>query len=166
MITPPTAAGDRSASKAWLAALEMTASIDAQPQRIFPRMVDELGEKFAAAPALFDPHGNLIHSELAARARQVARWAMAQGLAKGEVVALLMPNRADYLAIWLGITRVGGVAALINTNLTGAALAHYLKVANPRHIIVTEALAPLLAEWDSPVPVWRYETQLAPAVVA
>ena len=28
-----------------------------------------------------------------------------------------MPNRPEYLAIWLGITRVGGVVALLNTNL-------------------------------------------------
>ena len=30
-----------------------------------------------------------------------------------------MPNRPDYLAIWLGITRVGGVVALLNTNCAG-----------------------------------------------
>ncbi len=30
-----------------------------------------------------------------------------------------MSNRAEYLAAWLGITRIGGVAALINTNLGG-----------------------------------------------
>ena len=64
-------------------------------------------------------------------ANRYARWALAQGIAKGDVVALLMPNRADYLAIWLGITRIGGVVALINTNLTGAALAHCLAVAQP-----------------------------------
>src|SRR5690348_16858857 len=127
-------ASDRGASKAWLAALEMTAAIDAQPQRIFPRVVDALGARFGASPALFSPAEDFSHRELAGRARRIARWAKAQNLAKGEVVALLMPNRADYLALWLGITRIGGVAALINTNLTGAALAHCLKVANPRHI--------------------------------
>ena len=37
-----------------------------------------------------------------------------------------MPNRPDYLAIWLGLTRIGGVVALINTNLAGEALAHCL----------------------------------------
>ena len=166
MTASSSPASDRGASKAWLAALEMTAAIDAQPQRIFPRVVDALGEHFGASPALFSPAGNLSHRELAGRARQIARWAKAQNLAKGEVVALLMPNRADYLAIWLGITRIGGVAALININLTGAALAHCLKVANPRHIIVTEALAPPLAELDSPARVWRYEAELAPALLA
>src|SRR6185312_8135500 len=164
MTASPPAASDRGASKAWLAALEMTAAIDAQPQRIFPRVVDELGEKFASSPALFGPDGNFIHSELAARARQVARWAGAQGLAKGEVVALLMPNRAEYLAIWLGITRMGGVVALININLTGAALEHCLKVAGPRHIIATESLAVSLAGLGLSVPVWRYEADFAPAL--
>jgi len=164
MTASPPAASDRGASKAWLAALEMTATIDAQPQRIFPRVIDELGEKFASAPALFGPDGNLIHSELASRARQVARWAKAQGLSAGQVVALLMPNRADYLAIWLGITRMGGVVALININLTGAALEHCLKVAGPRHIIATENLAQSLAGMELSAPVWRYDTDFAPAV--
>ena len=31
-----------------------------------------------------------------------------------------MPNRPEYMAIWLGITRVGGVVSLINTQLRGA----------------------------------------------
>ena len=166
MTASPPAANDRGASRAWLAALEMTATIDAQPQRIFPRVVDELGEKFAHAPALFGSDGNLIHSELAARARQVSRWAKAQRLAKGDVVALLMPNRAEYLAIWLGITRAGGVVALININLTGAALAHCLKVADPRHIIATESLAVPLAGLGLSAPIWRYEADFVPTLAA
>ena len=155
MTLPPTPSNDRSAAKAWLGALEMTAAIDTKPQQIFPRVVDGLGESFGAAPALSSRADSFSHRELAARARQVARWAMAQGLAKGEVVALLMPNRADYLAIWLGITRIGGVVALINTNLTGNALAHCLKVAGPRHIIVTETLAPALEGWNGGARIWR-----------
>ena len=113
-----------SASKAWLRALEMTAKIDAAPERIFPVVIEELGARFGDAPALISARENFSHAELAARANRYARWALAQGIAKGDVVALMMPNRADYLAIWLGITRIGGVVALINTNLTGAALAH------------------------------------------
>ena len=55
----------------------------------------------------------------------------AQGLAKGETVCLLMPNRPEYMAIWLGITRVGGVVALLNTNLIGPALAHCINIVAP-----------------------------------
>ena len=42
-----------------------------------------------------------------------------------------MPNRPEYLAIWLGVAKVGGVVALLNTNLSGAALAHCIAVAAP-----------------------------------
>jgi fatty-acyl-CoA synthase len=52
----------------------------------------------------------------------------------------MMPNRPDYLAAWLGITRVGGVVALINTNLAGRALAHCVDAVAPRHMIVAAEL--------------------------
>ena len=47
-----------------------------------------------------------------------AHWARAQDIAKGDVVALLMPNRPDYMAIWLGITGAGGVVSLLNNQIS------------------------------------------------
>ena len=69
------------------------------------------------------------------RGNQYARWAMAHGVQKGDVVALMMPNRPEYLAVWLGVARAGGVTALLNTNLTGTALAHCVNIvkAEARH---------------------------------
>ena len=63
-----------------------------------------------------------------------------QRLAKGEMVCLMMPNRPDYMAIWLGITSVGGVVALINTQLRGPSLAHCIDVVAPTHVIVAAEL--------------------------
>ena len=51
-----------------------------------------------------------------------------------------MPNRPEFMALWLGVTRIGGVVALINTNLTGAALAHCINVVAPKHIVVAAEL--------------------------
>src|SRR5262249_3557390 len=51
-----------------------------------------------------------------------------------------MPNRPEFLALWLGVTRVGGVVALLNTNLTGLSLAHCINVVQPQHIIVAAEL--------------------------
>ena len=157
---------DRSGSKAWLRALEMTSKIEMQLQRIFPRVVEALGEDFGQAPALFSLPENFSHAELAARMQRYARWALAQGVNKGDVVALLMPNRAEYLAIWLGITRVGGVVALINTNLGGPALAHCLAIANPRHIIAAEKLMPALAEMTTGARIWRHDADFELAITA
>jgi len=147
------AAKEPSASKAWLRALEMTARIEDAPARIFPVVVEELGARFGPAPALIGPNQTWSHAQLAARANRYARWALAQGIAKGDTVALLLGNCPDYLAIWLGITRIGGLTALINTNLSGEALTHCLQVAQPRHIIAGESMAD---GFTAATPVWRH----------
>jgi fatty-acyl-CoA synthase len=90
--------------------------------------------------------------------RRYARWALAEGLAKGEVVALMMGNRPDYMALWLGLTSVGVVVALINTNLRAEALTHCLAVAAPRRLIAAaefEAAAQAAAiDLPHPPAVW------------
>src|SRR5712691_5033959 len=105
-------ATETSAAKGWLRALAMTAPIARRPARILPVMIDELADKLGEAPALLSDRETLTFRALAERANRYARWALAQGLGKGDVVCLLMPNRPDYMAIWLGITRTGAVVSL------------------------------------------------------
>jgi fatty-acyl-CoA synthase len=143
MIVNRTAIADRpapgqpSSAKAWLRALELTAPIARRPDRILPTVIEELASRFGDAPALLSDDECLTYRGLAERSARYARWAIAQGIAKGDAVCLLMPNRPEYMAAWLGITRVGGVVALINTNLAGPSLAHCINVAAPRHLIVS-----------------------------
>jgi fatty-acyl-CoA synthase len=152
-MTQPVAKKDISASKAWLRALELTAGIENTSTRTFPMVVEELGARFGDAPALIGSRESLSHAGLAARANRIARWACAEGIEKGDTVCLLMANCPDYLAIWLGITRIGGIVALLNTNVKGEALDHCIRVAAPRHIIAAEDLAQGI---NSPMKIWRY----------
>jgi fatty-acyl-CoA synthase len=139
-VRPAPAPSKPSSAKAWLRALELTAPIVRRPDRILPTLIDELAEKFGDAPALLSDGECLTYRELADRSTRYARWALEQGLAKGDAVCLLMPNRPEYMAIWLGISRVGGVVALLNTNLAGPSLAHCINIAAPRHLIVAVEL--------------------------
>ncbi len=50
--------------------------------------------------------GNLTFRELSERSLRYAHWALAQGLAKGDPVALVMEGQPEYVAIWLGLTRI------------------------------------------------------------
>ena len=50
------------------------------------------------------------------------------------------------MALWLGVTRIGGVVALVNTHLSGPALAYCINVVHPRHIVVADAL---FAQFDT-----------------
>jgi fatty-acyl-CoA synthase len=124
-----------------LRALNMTTPIARNPSRVFPVLIEQLADKFADAPALISDHESFSYRGLAERSNRYARWALDQGLAKGDTVCLLMPNRPEYMAIWIGITRVGGVVALINTNLVGPSLAHCIDIVAPKHIVVAAELA-------------------------
>jgi fatty-acyl-CoA synthase len=132
--------GRESAAKMWLRALEMTSSIAGDPKRIFPAVVEELAEKFGDAPALLSDRESLTYRTLAERSNRYSRWALVQGIAKGDNVCLLMPNRPEYMAIWLGITRIGGVVSLLNTNLIASSLAHCINIVEPAHVIVAAEL--------------------------
>src|SRR5215831_16451358 len=122
--------------KAMLRTLKMTTHIAKNPNRVFPNVVDDLADRFNDAPALLSDREHFSYRVLAERSNRYSRWALAQGLNKGETVCLLMGNRPEYMAIWIGITRVGGIVALLNTNLSGTSLAHCINIVEPKHIIV------------------------------
>jgi len=131
-------------TRAWVRALELTAPLATRPHRVFPAVIDELAAAHGGAPALLSEHETLSYQALAARSNRYARWALDQGVAAGDTVCLLMPNRPEYLAAWLGITRVGGVVALVNTNLAGPALAHAVRLVTPTLVIVDAGLVDAL----------------------
>lgn len=137
------------ANAAWVRALGLAGAIDAHPERIFPDVIEALAARYGAAPALLSERETFSFATLAGRANRYARWALAQGLRPGDAVALMMPNRPEYLAAWIGLTRVGVVVALLNTNLTERGLAHCIAAAAPTHAIVE---ASLLAAWRTALP--------------
>jgi len=124
-----------------LRALKMTTHIAKNPTRVFPLVIEELAAKHGDAPALMSDRERLSYRELAARSNRYARWALQNGIAKGDAACLLMPNRPEYMAIWIGVISVGGVVGLINTNLIGPSLAYCIDIAEPKHIIVASELA-------------------------
>src|SRR3569833_2188307 len=130
-----------SAAKTWLKAIELTARIEAEPAQLFADVVDEWVTKQPDRPALISDGETLGYRALSGRINQYARWALAAGVQPGDTVCLIMRSRPDYVAAWLGISRVGGVVALINTNLVGPSLAHCIKLAAPAHVILADDLA-------------------------
>ena len=155
------ARGSESALRDWVRALEATAPIGQQPQRLLANVIEAIAERRGDAPALLSAGESLTYRALAERANRYARWALAQGVGKGETVGLLMPNRPEYMAIWLGISSVGGVVALLNTNLRGPALAHCIDIVAPKHVIVAaefvlDAFRSASEHMTSAPKIWAY----------
>ncbi len=135
-----------SPAKAWLRALQATAPVERGSSPIFPILIEQLAQRFDSTPAIESADGALTYRALAESAARYARWGLTQGLSPQDSVCLVMANCPEYLAIWLGLTRIGVTVALVNTNLSGALLTHAIRAAAPRHII---AGAPLAAAVDS-----------------
>src|ERR1700719_1811964 len=158
--TEKAAPGEKRASRAWLRALELTAPVGKARRRTFPTVIEELAEKFGDSPALLTEDESLSFRALNERANRYARWARAQDIHKGDTVCLLMANRPEYMAIWLGITRAGGVVALLNTNLVGTSLAHCIDIVAPKQVIVGSDLVEIIENARpflvTPAKIWSH----------
>jgi fatty-acyl-CoA synthase len=88
----------------------------------------------------------LTYGELDAMANRYAHWAKSLNLRRGNVVALFMPNRMEYFAVWYGLSKVGVVTALINNQLAGLPLAHCLSIAGANHVIVDPETSPVFEQ--------------------
>ena len=115
-------------------------------------------ERWRGRPAMTFEGRTVSYGELDAMANRFAHWATGQNLRRGQTVALFMPNRLEYFAVWFGLSKIGVVTALINNQLSGLALAHCLNVSGAAQLIVDGETAPVFeaarALLDRPLRPW------------
>jgi len=80
------------------------------------------------------------------RANRYASWFLEQGIHAGDVVALLLDNRPDFLFAVMGLNKIGAASALINTNLTGKALLNAMRASRARKLLAGSEHLPKLDE--------------------
>lgn len=112
-------------------------------------------------PAFILEDGSTIsYGAFDAFANRVANWALASGMKPGDTVALYMGNRWEYIAFWFGLSKVGIIAALLNNQVTGKALAHGMNIAEAAHAIIEgELSAAYAATADAigPITPWVFD---------
>lgn len=99
---------------------------------------EEAVDKFADNVAIEDETRKLTYRELDAMANRFGNWAKSRGLRRSDTIALMMTNRIEYLAAWIGFSKVGVPTALINTNLNGQGLAHCLTISNAFQVVADQ----------------------------
>jgi len=142
----PIDAGAQFARRAWVRALQKVASIDRNPRLILPTLIVRLAAEHESRFALVSTEATLTYRELAGRSAQYARWGLSQGLEPGDTICLAMSNCAEYLAVWLGLTRIGVTVALVNAGLSSELLQSAVNVVSPKLIIAGAAQATVVAQ--------------------
>lgn len=77
--------------------------------------VRHIAAKYGDAEAAVRGDERATYADLERRSAEVAKALLASGVGKGTKVGLLFPNSPEWLVQWLGITRIGAVAVLLNT---------------------------------------------------
>ncbi|XP_017488353.1 PREDICTED: long-chain fatty acid transport protein 4-like [Rhagoletis zephyria] len=79
------------------------------------------------------------------------------GYTKGDVIGLMLENRAEFVAIWLGLSKLGIITSLINTNLKGSSLLHSINVAKCSAFIYGEAFEETIGDITSDIHAKLYQ---------
>ena len=144
--------------RALIRTLRRVGSISSQSGQLICDDLEAAVDAWRERPAITFEQTSLTYGELDAIANRYAHWAIEHGLRRGHVVALFMANRAEYLAIWYGLSKAGVATALINSNLVGEPLAHCLNISGAAQVIVDgPGAAPVDALKDGlqrPVTLW------------
>jgi citronellyl-CoA synthetase len=95
-----------------------------------------------------NPHGSAVlykdtrlsYTQFNQWANRIAHFFLAQGLQKGDVVAVSIENRPELLATVAGLAKIGVVSAMLNTSQTGKVLTHSINLVKPKMAIVGDEL--------------------------
>ncbi|MCK1339266.1 AMP-binding protein [Bradyrhizobium sp. 38] len=90
----------------------------------------------AADPAFVFDGTPVSRAEFSEKIEQTAAWLAAHGIGKGDVVAVWLVNRIEWIALLFAAARLGAVVAAVNTRYRSAEVAHLLKLSGARLMVV------------------------------
>ena len=95
---------------------------------------------------------DVTYAELDSWSSGLAAHFRSLGVDRGDLVPLMMPNIAEFVAVWFALAKLGAVTTMINTAMRGPALAHALELSGSDLAIVDESFLPVIAEIADEVP--------------
>ena len=115
-------------------------------------MIEESFRNYRAQPAYRFMGKSYSFAEIDDASRAMAAWLQGQGLARGDRVAVMMPNVPQYPVAVAAILRAGLVVVNVNPLYTPRELEHQLKDSGAKAIVVLENFAGVLAQVIDHVP--------------
>jgi len=102
-----------------------------------PRSLAGLIDHGAGADQVFrfDDVG-VSRAQFQGRIDEVTAWLAAQGIGKGDVIAVWLVNRLEWMALLFAAARLGGIVAAVNTRYRSADVAHVLRVSGAKLLLL------------------------------
>ena len=129
------------------------AEIDPNKYQSIRDLFEESVRSFGERPAYYCMGKEITFNELDRMSRRFGAWLQAQGLKKGERVALMMPNVLQYPVALFGVLRAGMVVVNVNPLYTPRELEHQLVDSGAKAIVILENFAHTLEQVIAKTPV-------------
>ncbi len=117
----------------------------------FPGLIQAWGEFRGDAPALYDGTTELSWRETAALVERIAARLQADGLERGQAVAILGTSTVEYALVFLAAIRAGGCAAPLTTSASPEQLAGMAADSGAIHLFIDRAKLNELGDFTLPI---------------
>ena len=112
-----------------------------------------IGPETPADPAFVFDGTPVSRAEFSRKIEQTAAWLAAQDIGKGDVIAVWLVNRVEWITLLFAAARLGAVIAAVNTRYRSAEVAHLLKLSGAKLLVIEAAFrtidfAAILADID------------------
>ncbi|MCB9482338.1 MAG: long-chain-acyl-CoA synthetase, partial [Desulfobacteraceae bacterium] len=98
-------------------------------------ILEKQAKKYKEKPLILFEDRSISYKEFNEQANKYASYFLSLGFKKGDTIALLMDNRPEFLIIHAGLSKIGVVPALLNTNVKGKILSHAVNIVKARAVI-------------------------------
>ena len=133
----------QSTEKVWLASYPSSVppEIPALSYTSLAHLFESCCAEYLTRTAFSSMGREMTYRQLEAETRKIGAWLQAQGLAKGDRVAVMMPNVLQNPVVTYGILRAGFVVVNVNPLYTPRELEHQLNDSGAKAIFVLENFA-------------------------
>ncbi|GJE48791.1 Long-chain-fatty-acid--CoA ligase [Methylobacterium tardum] len=139
-VRRPAPPADLASDRPWLASYPagVPAEIDVAGLGTLVGLFETSVAAFADRPAMLCFGSTMTYATLGQQARDLAAWLQGQGLAKGDRVAIMLPNVPAYAVAIFGVLLAGGTVVNTNPLYTPREFAQQINDSGARILIVLE----------------------------
>lgn len=103
------------------------------------RLVEEAAQKFGQQPALISENKQISYKDLNRYINAAVCFLKKAGVAKGDKVALMLPNIPEFVYCYFAVVKLGAVAVTLNTLSTSYELSYLLENSDAKMLLAMEA---------------------------
>ena len=112
----------------------------------YGKILEDKAKANTGKVAVRTDHAQITYGQLDACVNRVGNALAALGVTKGDKVCVMLPNIPEFLYVWWGNAKLGGITVPLNTALRGEGLAYIINHSDAETLVLSQRYLPALEE--------------------